>query len=349
MNPQDLSRLGRHENPNHLPILVITQEGEKKFVFPTNTSPQRLETSSPYIYVKVKNIPHESAIGIALRNYIGNKKSTVPSQTAFGLVRRSDIEKLRSKGILVRVIGKTTTILQANNWQLDKAKEKDSFTHIPKTSKPSWKLNHAVSITHKAPKHAKSAYSDLYIIEYIQAEQAGIAKDEQALAERKKRLAKLVKAHQSSISNSSPSEKATQPSCRFHRSVNEKDLAVSLKTIYEKYFKKPTSMKLLSNFDSVSDFTAMLYIILVGCGVVANKQATPFCEFINMQVWKLEATDRTMRNHLNQLLGGNTNAETFSIESIRNEKLKQDFQNLKRCFQRSHFYGGISELLDNKE
>ena len=285
------------------------------------------------------------------------KYKTVPTamQTALCVARRADIKKWRTSGVQVRIVGKASTILHRQEKQLKLSMANGGFEQGTKFKKTGWLLNHAVTPSRMATTQAEAVYSanglgnDLYIVEFIQAEQAEIARDEQALAERKKRLAKLVKAHQSSTSSSSTDGKASQPSCRFHRSVNEKDLALSLKEIYEKYFKKPTSMKLLSNFDSVSDFTAMLYIILVGCGVVANKQATPFYEFINMQVWKLEATDRTMRNHLNQLLGSTKNAELFSIENIRNEKLKQDFQNLKRCFQKSHFYGGISELLDNKE
>lgn len=355
MNPQDLSRLGRPYNPKAVAKMILVKEDGSVVILPIDDNNQKAEVSSSCIRVKLANLPHASATGIAMRS--PTKYKTVPTamQTALCVARRADIKKWRASGVQIRIVGKATTILHGQESHLKLSMVNGGFEQGTKFKKTGWLLNHAVTAQRMETTQTEAAYApnglgnDLYIVEFIQAEQASIARDEQALAERKKRLAKLVEAHKSSTSHSSSSEKATQPSCRFHHSVNEKDLALSLKAIYEKYFKKPTSMKLLSNFDSVSDFTAMLYIILVGCGVVINKQATPFCEFINLQVWTLDATSRTIRNHLNQLLGSNQDAETFKIEDIRNEKLKQDFQNLKRCFQKSHFYGGISELLDNKE
>ena len=112
-----------------------------------------------------------------------------------------------------------------------------------------------------------------YVVQFIKSEQASIKRAERELTERKKRLNRFVKEHQSAINSNSSEKKTSQPCCRFHRCVNEKELALSLKDIYEMYFKSPVRKKLLSNYDSVSDFTAMLYIILVGCGVVINKQA----------------------------------------------------------------------------
>ena len=272
-----------------------------------------------------------------------------------GVVRRSEISKLRNKGVIVQVVGKVSTVLHDFRLQQETTAAYSKIIKPATYKKSSWQVNHAKSsrsisaCLEGAVFSAKGMGDDLYLVQYIKSEQASIERAERELAERKKRLNRFVKEHQNATKSDSSEKKTSQPCCRFHRCVNEKELALSLKDIYEMYFKSPVRKKLLSNYDSVSDFTAMLYIILVGCGVVINKQATPFCEFINLQVWALDATSRTMRNHLNQLLGGSQDAETFKIEGIRNERLKQDFQNLKRCFQKSSFYKGISELLDNKE
>jgi len=272
-----------------------------------------------------------------------------------GVVRRSEISKLRNKGVIVKVVGKVSTVLHDFRLQQETSVVQNRTIKPAMCQNSSSQINYSISSRYTSVFwnsvvfSAKDMGEENYVVQFIKSEQASIKRAERELTERKKRLNRFVKEHQSALNSDSSEEKTSQPCCRFHRCVNEKELALSLKDIYEMYFKSPVRKKLLSNYDSVSDFTAMLYIILVGCGVVINKQATPFCEFINLQVWTLDATSRTMRNHLNQLLGDSQDAETFKIEGIRNERLKQDFQNLKRCFQKSSFYQGISELLDNKE
>lgn len=355
MENLNLGRLGRLEVPNHSILPVTIKDDGSIVVLPSGTVARPLEKQRLGVHLNSIRPRRPVSAGIVLRDYLEHMTQPLSVQTELGVVRYSEISKLRNKGVIVKVVGKVSTVLHDFRLQ-----QETSVVHS-RTIKPamcqnsSSQINYSISYRYTSVClnsivfSAKDMVEKNYFYQFIKSEQASIKHAEHDLAERKKRLNRFMKEHQSAINSDSSKEKTSQPCCRFHRCVNEKELALSLKDIYEMYFKSPVRKKLLSNYDSVSDFTAMLYIILVGCGVVINKQATPFCEFINQQVWALDATSRTMRNHLNQLLGGSQDAETFKIEGIRNEKLKQDFQNLKRCFQKSSFYKGISELLDNKE
>ena len=355
MENLNLGRLGRLDNPNHLIQPVTIKDDGSIVVLPSGKDVLLVEKQRLGVHLNYIRPRRPVSAGIVLRDCQKYMPQPLSVQTVMGVVRRSEISKLRNKGVIVQVVGKVSTVLHDFRLQQDTAAAYSRIIKPVTYQNPSWQVNHAKSsrrisvCLEGAVFSAKGMGDDLYLVQYIKSEQASIERAEHELAERKKRLNRFVKEHQRAINSNSSEEKTSQPCCRFHRCVNEKELALSLKDIYEMYFKSPVRKKLLSNYDSVSDFTAMLYIILVGCGVVINKQATPFCEFINLQVWALDATSRTMRNHLNQLLGDSQDAETFKIEGIRNEKLKQDFQNLKRCFQKSSFYKGISELLDNKE
>lgn len=355
MENLNLGRLGRLDDPNHLIQPVTIEDGDRIVVLPSGTVAHLVEKQRLGVHLNSIRPRRPVSAGIVLRNCQKYMPQPLSVQTVMGVVRRSEISKLRNKGVIVQVVGKVSTVLHDFRLQQDTTAAYSRIIKPVTYQNPSWQVNHSKSsrsisvCLEGAVFSAKGMGDDLYFVQYIKSEQASIKRAERELKERKKRLNRFVKEHQSATNPDSSEEKTSQPCCRFHRCVNEKELALSLKDIYEMYFKSPVRKKLLSNYDSVSDFTAMLYIILVGCGVVINKQATPFCEFINQQVWALDATSRTMRNHLNQLLGDSQDAETFKIEGIRNEKLKQDFQNLKRCFQKSSFYKGISELLDNKE
>lgn len=355
MENLNLGRLGRLDDPNHLILPVTIKDDSSIVVLPSGKEVLLVEKQRLGVHLNYIKPRRPVSAGIVLRNCQEYMPQPLSVQTVMGVVRRSEISKLRNKGVIVQVVGKVSTVLHDFRLQ-----QETSVVHS-RTIKPamcqnsSSQINYSISYRYTSVClnsivfSAKDMVEKNYFYQFIKSEQASIKHAEHDLAERKERLNRFIKEHESAINSDSSEKKTSQPCCRFHRCVNEKELALSLKDIYEMYFKSPVRKKLLSNYDSVSDFTAMLYIILVGCGVVINKQATPFCEFINQQVWALDATSRTMRNHLNQLLGGSQDAETFKIEGIRNERLKQDFQNLKRCFQKSSFYKGISELLDNKE
>lgn len=355
MENLNLGRLGRLEVPNHSILPVTIKDDGSIVVLPSGTVARPLEKQRLSVHLNSIRPRRPVSAGIVLRDCQKYMPQTLSAQTALGVIRRSEISKLRNKGVVVQVVGKVSTVLHDSRLQQIITAAYNKIIKPATYKKTAWQVNHAKSsrsisvCLEGAVFSAKGMGDDLYFVQYIKSEQDSIERAEHELAERKKRLNRFVKEHQNATKSDSSEKKTSQPCCRFHRCVNEKELALSLKDIYEMYFKSPVRKKLLSNYDSVSDFTAMLYIILVGCGVVINKQATPFCEFINLQVWTLDATSRTMRNHLNQLLGDSQDAETFKIEGIRNERLKQDFQNLKRCFQKSSFYKGISELLDNKE
>ena len=355
MENLNLGRLGRLDNPNHLIQPVTIKDDGSIVVLPSGNDVLLVEKQRLGVHLNYIRPRRPVSAGIVLRNCQKYMTQPLSVQTALGVVRRSEISKLRNKGVIVKVVGKVSTVLHDFRLQQETSVVQNRTIKPAMCQNSSSQINYSISSRYTSVFwnsvvfSAKDMGDDLYFVQYIKSEQASIKRAERELKERKKRLNRFVKEHQSATNPDSSEEKTSQPCCRFHRCVNEKELALSLKDIYEMYFKSPIRKKLLSNYDSVSDFTAMLYIILVGCGVVINKQAAPFCEFINQQVWALDATSRTMRNHLNQLLGGCQDAETFKIEGIRNEKLKQDFQNLKRCFQKSSFYQGISELLDNKE
>lgn len=355
MENLNLGRLGRLDNPNHLIQPVTIKDDGSIVVLPSGNDVLLVEKQHLGVHLNYIRPRRPVSAGIVLRNCQKYMPQPLSVQTALGVVRRSEISKLRNKGVIVKVVGKVSTVLHAFRLQQETSVVQNRTIKPAMCQNSSSQINYSISSRYTSVFwnsvvfSAKDMGEENYVVQFIKSEQACIKRAERELTERKKRLNRFVKEHQSAINSNSSEEKTSQPCCRFHRCVNEKELALSLKDIYEMYFKNPARKKLLSNYDSVSDFTAMLYIILVGCGVVINKQATPFCEFINLQVWTLDATSRTMRNHLNQLLGDSQDAETFKIEGIRNERLKQDFQNLKRCFQKSSFYQGISELLNNKE
>ena len=355
MENLNLGRLGRLDNPNHLIQPVTIKDDGSIVVLPSGNDVLLVEKQRLGVHLNYIRPRRPVSAGIVLRTCQKYMPQPLSVQTALGVVRRSEISKLRNKGVIVKVVGKVSTVLHDFRLQQETSVVQNRTIKPAMCQNSSSQINYSISSRYASVFwnsvvfSAKDMGEENYVVQFIKSEQASIKRAERELTERKKRLNRFVKEHQSAINSNSSEEKTSQPCCRFHRCVNEKELALSLKDIYEMYFKNPARKKLLSNYDSVSDFTAMLYIILVGCGVVINKQATPFCEFINLQVWTLDATSRTMRNHLNQLLGDSQDAETFKIEGIRNEKLKQDFQNLKRCFQKSSFYQGISELLDNKE
>lgn len=355
MENLNLGRLGRLEAPNHSIQPVTIKDDGSITVLPSGTIAYLVEKQRLGVHLNYIRPRRPVSAGIVLRNSQKYMPQPLSVQTVMGVVRRSEISKLRNKGVIVKVVGKVSTVLHDFRLQQETSVVQNRTIKPAMCQNSSSQINYSISSRYTSVFwnsvvfSAKDMGEENYVVQFIKSEQASIKRAERELTERKKRLNRFVKEHQRAINSDSSEEKTSQPCCRFHRCVNEKELALSLKDIYEMYFKSPVRKKLLSNYDSVSDFTAMLYIILVGCGVVINKQATPFCEFINLQVWTLDATSRTMRNHLNQLLGDSQDAETFKIEGIRNEKLKQDFQNLKRCFQKSSFYQGISELLDNKE
>lgn len=355
MENLNLGRLGRLDNPNHLIQPVTIKDDGSIVVLPSGNDVLLVEKQHLGVHLNYIRPRRPVSAGIVLRNCQKYMPQPLSVQTALGVVRRSEISKLRNKGVIVKVVGKVSTVLHDFRLQQETSVVQNRTIKPAMCQNSSSQINYSISSRYTSVFwnsvvfSAKDMGEENYVVQFIKSEQASIKRAERELTERKKRLNRFVKEHQSAINSNSSEEKTSQPCCRFHRCVNEKELALSLKDIYEMYFKNPARKKLLSNYDSVSDFTAMLYIILVGCGVVINKQATPFCEFINLQVWTLDATSRTMRNHLNQLLGDSQDAETFKIEGIRNERLKQDFQNLKRCFQKSSFYQGISELLNNKE
>lgn len=355
MENLNLGRLGRLDNPNHLIQPVTIKDDGSIVVLPSGNDVLLVEKQHLGVHLNYIRPRRPVSAGIVLRNCQKYMPQPLSVQTALGVVRRSEISKLRNKGVIVKVVGKVSTVLHDFRLQQETSVVQNRTIKPAMCQNSSSQINYSISSRYTSVFwnsvvfSAKDMGEENYVVQFIKSEQASIKRAERELTERKKRLNRFVKEHQSAINSNSSEEKTSQPCCRFHRCVNEKELALSLKDIYEMYFKNPARKKLLSNYDSVSDFTAMLYIILVGCGVVINKQATPFCEFINLQVWALDATSRTMRNHLNQLLGDSQDAETFKIEGIRNERLKQDFQNLKRSFQKSSFYQGISELLDNKE
>lgn len=355
MENLNLGRLGRLDNPNHLIQPVTIKDDGSIVVLPSGNDVLLVEKQRLGVHLNYIRPRRPVSAGIVLRNCQKYMPQPLSVQTALGVVRRSEISKLRNKGVIVKVVGKVSTVLHDFRLQQETSVVQNRTIKPAMCQNSSSQINYSISSRYTSVFwnsvvfSAKDMGEENYVVQFIKSEQASIKRAERELTERKKRLNRFVKEHQSAINSNSSEEKTSQPCCRFHRCVNEKELALRLKDIYEMYFKNPARKKLLSNYDSVSDFTAMLYIILVGCGVVINKQATPFCEFINLQVWTLDATSRTMRNHLNQLLGDSQDAETFKIEGIRNERLKQDFQNLKRCFQKSFFYQGISELLDNKE
>lgn len=355
MENLNFGRLGQLDDPNHLIQPDTITDSDRTADLPSDTVAHPVEKQCLGVHLNSTGRRCPVSVGIVVRDYLEHMNQPRSVQTKLGVLRRSEISKLRNKGVIVKVVGKVSIVLHDFRLQQETSVAYSRIIKPVTYQNPSWQVNHSKSsrsisaCLEGAVFSAKGMGDDLYFVQYIKNEQASIKRAERELKERKKRLNRFVKEHQNATNSDSSEKKTSQPCCRFHRCVNEKELALSLKDIYEMYFKSPVRKKLLSNYDSVSDFTAMLYIILVGCGVVINKQATPFCEFINQQVWALDATSRTMRNHLNQLLGGSQDAETFKIEGIRNEKLKQDFQNLKRCFQKSSFYKGISELLDNKE
>lgn len=355
MENLNLGRLGRLDNPNHLIQPVTIKDDGSIVVLPSGNDVLLVEKQHLGVHLNYIRPRRPVSAGIVLRNCQKYMPQPLSVQTALGVVRRSEISKLRNKGVIVKVVGKVSTVLHDFRLQQETSVVQNRTIKPAMCQNSSSQINYSISSRYTSVFwnsvvfSAKDMGEENYVVQFIKSEQASIKRAERELTERKKRLNRFVKEHQSAINSNSSEEKTSQPCCRFHRCVNEKELALSLKDIYEMYFKNPARKKLLSNYDSVSDFTAMLYIILVGCGVVINKQATPFYEFINLQVWTLDATSRTMRNHLNQLLGDSQDAETFKIEGIRNERLKQDFQNLKRCFQKSSFYQGISELLNNKE
>lgn len=355
MENLNLGHLGRLDDPNHLIQPVTIEDGDRIVVLPSGTVAHLVEKQRLGVHLNSIRPRRPVSAGIVLRNCQKHMPQPLSVQTVMGVVRRSEISKLRNKGVIVKVVGKVSTVLHDFRLQQETSVVQNRTIKPAMCQNSSSQINYSISSRYTSVFwnsvvfSAKDMGEENYVVQFIKSEQASIKRAERELTERKKRLNRFVKEHQRAINSDSSEEKTSQPCCRFHRCVNEKELALSLKDIYEMYFKSPVRKKLLSNYDSVSDFTAMLYIILVGCGVVINKQATPFCEFINLQVWALDATSRTMRNHLNQLLGGSQDAETFKIEGIRNEILKQDFQNLKRCFQKSSFYKGISELLDNIE
>ena len=355
MENLNLGRLGRIDDPNHLIQPVTIKDDGSIVVLPSGNDVLLVEKQRLGAHLNYIRPRRPVSAGIVLRNCQKYMPQPLSVQTVMGVVRRSEISKLRNKGVIVKVVGKVSTVLHDFRLQQETSVVQNRTIKPAMCQNSSSQINYSISSRYTSVFwnsvvfSAKDMGEENYVVQFIKSEQASIKRAERELTERKKRLNRFVKEHQSAINSNSSEEKTSQPCCRFHRCVNEKELALSLKDIYEMYFKNPARKKLLSNYDSVSDFTAMLYIILVGCGVVINKQATPFCEFINLQVWTLDATSRTMRNHLNQLLGDSQDAETFKIEGIRNERLKQDFQNLKRCFQKSSFYKGISELLDNKE
>lgn len=355
MENLNLGRLGRLDNPNHLIQPVTIKDDGSIVVLPSGNDVLLVEKQHLGVHLNYIRPRRPVSAGIVLRNCQKYMPQPLSVQTALGVVRRSEISKLRNKGVIVKVVGKVSTVLHDFRLQQETSVVQNRTIKPAMCQNSSSQINYSISSRYTSVFwnsvvfSAKDMGEENYVVQFIKSEQASIKRAERELTERKKRLNRFVKEHQSAINSNSSEEKTSQPCCRFHRCVNEKELALSLKDIYEMYFKNPARKKLLSNYDSVSDFTAMLYIILVGCGVVINKQATPFCEFINLQVWTLDATSRTMRNHLNQQLGDSQDAETFKIEGIRNERLKQDFQNLKRCFQKSSFYQGISELLNNKE
>lgn len=355
MENLNLGRLGRLDNPNHLIQPVTIKDDGSIVVRPSGNDVLLVEKQHLGVHLNYIRPRRPVSAGIVMRNCQKYMPQPLSVQTALGVVRRSEISKLRNKGVIVKVMGKVSTVLHDFRLQQETSVVQNRTIKPAMCQNSSSQINYSISSRYTSVFwnsvvfSAKDMGEENYVVQFIKSEQASIKRAERELTERKKRLNRFVKEHESATKSDSSEEKTSQPCCRFHRCVNEKELALSLKDIYEMYFKNPARKKLLSNYDSVSDFTAMLYIILVGCGVVINKQATPFCEFINLQVWTLDATSRTMRNHLNQLLGDSQDAETFKIEGIRNERLKQDFQNLKRCFQKSSFYQGISELLDNKE
>lgn len=252
MENLNLGRLGRLEVPNHSILPVTIKDDGSIVVLPSGIVAHPLEKQHLGVHLNSIRPRRPVSAGIVLRNCQKYMPQPLSAQTALGVVRRSEISKLRNKGVVVQVVGKVSTVLHDSRLQLETSVVQNRTIKPAMCQNSSSQINYSISSRYTSVFwnsvvfSAKDMGEENYVVQFIKSEQASIKRAERELTERKKRLNRFVKEHQSALNSDSSEEKTSQPCCRFHRCVNEKELALSLKDIYEMYFKSPVRKKLLA-------------------------------------------------------------------------------------------------------
>lgn len=245
MENLNLGRLGRIDDPNHLIQPVTIKDDGSIVVLPSGNDVLLVEKQRLGAHLNYIRPRRPVSAGIVLRNCQKYMPQPLSVQTVMGVVRRSEISKLRNKGVIVKVVGKVSTVLHDFRLQQETSVVQNRTIKPAMCQNSSSQINYSISSRYTSVFwnsvvfSAKDMGEENYVVQFIKSEQASIKRAERELTERKKRLNRFVKEHQSAINSNSSEEKTSQPCCRFHRCVNEKELALSLKDIYEMYFKSP--------------------------------------------------------------------------------------------------------------
>lgn len=111
MENLNLGRLGRLDNPNHLIQPVTIKDDGSIVVLPSGNDVLLVEKQRLGVHLNYIRPRRPVSAGIVLRNCQKYMPQPLSVQTVMGVVRRSEISKLRNKGVIVKVVGKVSTVL----------------------------------------------------------------------------------------------------------------------------------------------------------------------------------------------------------------------------------------------
>ena len=171
MENLNLGRLGRLDDPNHLIQPVTIEDGDRIVVLPSGTVAHLVEKQRLGVHLNSIRPRRPVSAGIVLRNCQKHMPQPLSVQTVMGVVRRSEISKLRNKGVIVQVVGKVSTVLHDFRLQQDTTAAYSRIIKPVTYQNPSWQVNHAKSsrrisaCLEGAVFSAKGMGDDLYFVQ----------------------------------------------------------------------------------------------------------------------------------------------------------------------------------------
>lgn len=209
MENLNFGRLGQLDDPNHLIQPDTITDSDRTADLPSDTVAHPVEKQCLGVHLNSTGRRCPVSAGIVVRDYLEHMNQPRSVQTKLGVLRRSEISKLRNKGVIVKVVGKVSTVLH------DFRLQQETSVAYCRTIKPamcqnsSSQINYSISYRYTSVFwnsvvfSAKDMGEENYVVQFIKSEQASIKHAEHDLAERKKRLNRFMKEHQSAINSDS--------------------------------------------------------------------------------------------------------------------------------------------------
>ena len=145
MENLNLGRLGRLDDPNHLIQPVTIKDDGRIVVLPSGNVAHLVEKQRLGVHLNSIRPRRPVSAGIVVRNCQKYMPQPLSVQTVMGVVRRSEISKLRNKGVIVQVVGKVSTVLHDFRLQQDTTAAYSRIIKPVTYQNPSWQANHSKS------------------------------------------------------------------------------------------------------------------------------------------------------------------------------------------------------------